>query len=101
MANVHIHRINAQVRALCVCELGVITASRDKTIKLWKEVEGQYVVESTYVGHQGYVTAVTYAPPGLLEGFDKGAIVSGILIRSLPLNCGCHLWDLLDSSRCP
>jgi WD40 repeat protein len=66
-----------QVRALCVCDIGLITASRDKTIKVWKEVEGIFEVESTLVGHEGYVTAVAYIPPGLLPGFEHGALVSG------------------------
>ncbi|CAL8462941.1 g2475 [Coccomyxa elongata] len=65
------------VRALCACDLGLITASRDKTIKLWREVDGKYEVETTFVGHQGYVTAVAYIAPGLLPGLDHGAIVSG------------------------
>ena len=65
------------MRALCVCDIGLITASRDKTIKVWKEVEGIFEVESTLVGHEGYVTAVAYIPPGLLPGFENGALVSG------------------------
>lgn len=75
---VFIGNMNLQVRALCVCELGLFTASRDKTIKLWKEVEGHFVVESTFIGHQGYVTAVIYVPPGVFKDFSNGAIVSGI-----------------------
>lgn len=58
-------------------DIGLLTASRDKTIKLWRETENQYVEDSTYVGHESYVTALAYIPAGLLPGFDHGAIVSG------------------------
>eukprot|EP00983_Pelagomonas_calceolata_P128555 1161522-Pelagomonas_calceolata.AAC.4 len=31
----HTRTCNAQVRGVLVCELGIVTASRDKTIKIW------------------------------------------------------------------
>lgn len=80
------------MRSLCVCELGLITASRDKTIKLWREVDGKYEVETTFVGHQSYVTAVAYIAPGLLPGLDNGAIVSG-----MPLACISEVRILLPN----
>lgn len=73
----------SQVRALCVCDLGLVTASRDRTLKLWKEDAGQYTLHSTFAGHQSYVTAVAYLPPGLAAGFPAGAIVSGDASTSL------------------
>lgn len=41
-------------------------------------MEGKYEVETTFVGHQGYVTAVAYIPPALMPGLEHGAIVSGM-----------------------
>jgi hypothetical protein len=40
-----------QVRACMGCELGVITASRDKTVKLWQEGKQahEYSCVTTYV----------------------------------------------------
>ena len=66
-----------QVRSLLVCDLGLLTGSRDKTIKLWKKVADGYEVDNTYVGHESYVTALQYVPAGLLPEFPAGAIVSG------------------------
>ena len=39
-----------QVRGLCVCELGLLTSSRDKTAKLWQEQSANaFTVIKTYV----------------------------------------------------
>lgn len=46
----HCHRAAVQVRALCACELGLWTASRDKTVKLWTEVDQRhFALSSTLV----------------------------------------------------
>ena len=74
-----------QVRSVLVCDVGLLTGSRDKTIKLWKETGDGYVVESTYVGHGSYVTALQYMPAGSLANFPAGAIVSGKGRTPVPL----------------
>lgn len=66
------------MRALLVCELGLFTGSRDRTIKLWKETADGFEAEKTFVGHESYVTALQYIPAGLLAGLPDGAIVSGM-----------------------
>lgn len=77
-----------QVRALCACELGLFTASRDKSVKLWMEgADGKLTVATTYVGHTSYVTAVAYIAPGATPQWPKGALVSGVP--------GCTLSELL------
>ena len=72
-----------QVRALCACELGLFTASRDKSVKLWTEgADGKLSVATTYVGHTSYVTAVAYIAPGATPQWPKGALVSGAPARA-------------------
>ena len=66
------------MRALCACELGLFTASRDKSIKLWTEgADGQLRVAVTFAGHTSYVTALAYITPGAAPQWPKGALVSG------------------------
>ena len=73
------------MRALCACELGLFTASRDKSVKLWTEgADGKLSVATTYVGHTSYVTAVAYIAPGATPQWPKGALVSGALGRASP-----------------
>ncbi|KAK9806981.1 hypothetical protein WJX72_009418 [[Myrmecia] bisecta] len=66
------------VRGLCVCDLGLITGSRDKTVKIWHE-EGpnSFSVVTTLVGHTDFVGPVAYIAPGLAKEFPSGAVVSG------------------------
>ena len=72
-----------QVRALCACELGLFTASRDKSVKLWTEgADGKLAVTTTYVGHTSYVTAVAYIAPGATPQWPRGALVSGAPARA-------------------
>jgi len=67
-----------QVRALCACELGLFTASRDRSVKLWAEgADGRLSVATTFLGHTSYVTAVAYIPPGAHAQWPKGALVTG------------------------
>ena len=75
----------AQVRALLVCDLGLLTGSRDRTIKLWKETADGFQEEYAYVGHESYVTALEYIPASLLVDLPEGAIVSGGSILYTPL----------------
>lgn len=43
-----------QIRVICVCDLGILTGSRDKTIKLWVEGDdGEYTEASMFVSLQG------------------------------------------------
>ena len=63
-----------------MCDLGLLTGSRDKTIKLWKESADGFQEEYAYVGHESYVTALQYIPAGLLANLPEGAIVSGTSI---------------------
>lgn len=70
-----------QVRVVCVCELGILTGSRDNTIKLWTADErGQYSETTTFVGHTDFVTALAYRPaadggPGLIASGSRDATV--------------------------
>lgn len=78
------------MRALCACELGLFTASRDKSIKLWTEgADGQLSMAMTFVGHTSYVTALAYVPCGAAPQWPKGALVSGavaVVLEHTPLN---------------
>ncbi|KAF8055486.1 Plaa [Scenedesmus sp. PABB004] len=73
-----LHGHQEDVRAVAVGDLGVVTSSRDTTIKIWAE-EGPaaFTLLHTLSGHAKYVGAVTYAPPGLLPDMPNGAVVSG------------------------
>jgi hypothetical protein len=67
--------------------LGVATASRDKTLRLWPfaaagaapDAAGAFGEPTVFVGHAHYVTALAWAPPGALAGgaAPAGALVSG------------------------
>ncbi|KAL4428166.1 hypothetical protein ABPG75_002255 [Micractinium tetrahymenae] len=82
------------VRSLAVTPEGVVvTGSRDKTIKLWAQGEdGSYSETTTLVGHTDFVSALTYAPPGVLEGCPAGAVVSGSRDNSV------MVWDLASAA---
>ena len=84
------------MRALLVCELGLFTGSRDRTIKLWKETETGFEVDKTYVGHASYVTALQYIPAGMLIDLPDGALVSGVSslqhIHTFPCLCRTLPW---------
>jgi len=46
------HCVFVQVRGLCICELGLLTSSRDKTAKLWhEESTNVFKAVTTYVRH--------------------------------------------------
>ena len=38
-----------QVRGVITCPLGLVTASRDKTVKIWTQAEDQYVLDKNLV----------------------------------------------------
>lgn len=66
----------AQIRALCWSPLGLLVASRDCTASLWTfdVATGEYVRAATFAGHDGFVTAIGWAP----EGADSpAAVVTG------------------------
>ncbi|PSC75649.1 phospholipase A-2-activating [Micractinium conductrix] len=81
------------VRSLAVTPNGaLLTGSRDKTIKLWREgPDGAFHEESTLVGHTDFVSALAYAPPGVLPGCPGGAVVSG------SRDCTVIVWDLASA----
>ena len=62
---------------------GLATASRDRTLRLWPYVADGAALggdPTVFIGHEHYVTALAYAPPGALAGADaaeRGALVSG------------------------
>jgi WD40 repeat protein len=64
-------------------ELGVATASRDRTLRLWPfsaASPGGFGEPTVFVGHANFVTALAWAPPGALAGAadaSQGALVSG------------------------
>ncbi|PRW44412.1 phospholipase A-2-activating [Chlorella sorokiniana] len=89
-----LHGHEEDVRAVCVTPEGaLLTGSRDKTIKLWREGEdGAYVEDKTLVGHTDFVSAVAYAAPGLLEGCPGGAVVSGSRDTTV------MVWDLQSAT---
>eukprot|EP00884_Botryococcus_braunii_P012567 jgi/Botrbrau1/21310/Bobra.0184s0021.1 len=63
-------------RAVIVCDIGIVTASRDKTIKIWTEAaDGTFTCTKT----TGYVTALAY---------KDGELVSGSADQSV------FVWDL-------
>ncbi|KAG2485913.1 hypothetical protein HYH03_015357 [Edaphochlamys debaryana] len=81
------------VRGVAVCPLGILTASRDKTAKLWTEAaDGGYSCSHTYVGHTDFVVAVLYVPPGVSEDYPTGAIVTGSRDASV------RVWDPASAS---
>lgn len=53
-----------QVRGICVAELGIITGSRDKTVRVWAEgsTPSEYTCVSTLAGHTDFVVPVAYIP---------------------------------------
>lgn len=84
------------VRAVSCCDLGVLTASRDKTIRLWAEDGGEdhgFHMVSTLVGHTDFVTCVLYIPSGASSDYPNGAIVSGSRDTTVrvwdPATCAC------------
>ncbi|PNW78780.1 hypothetical protein CHLRE_09g389912v5 [Chlamydomonas reinhardtii] len=77
------------VRGVVVCPLGVLTGSRDKTVKVWApdEATGSYSLVQTLVGHTDFVVAVLYVPPGANDDYPAGAIVSGSRDKTV------RVWD--------
>ena len=54
-----------QVRAVISCPIGLVTASRDKTIRIWTEAEGHYSLDKSLVTARGPI-AVNHLPVSLL-----------------------------------
>eukprot|EP00775_Hariotina_reticulata_P003509 gene3509-3779_t len=81
------------VRAVCVGDIGVVTSSRDTTIKVWAE-EGptSYSLVHTLSGHSKYVGAVAYAEPKLLPDMANGAIISGCFDATV------GVWDVVTAT---
>mmetsp|Transcript_16702 Transcript_16702/g.36120 ORF Transcript_16702/g.36120 Transcript_16702/m.36120 type:complete len:835 (+) Transcript_16702:62-2566(+) len=76
------------VRGVLSCDLGILTSSRDKTLKLWvEESDKSYTLLNTMVGHTDYAGPLAYMTPGLSAGFPQGAVVSGSRDKSV------ILWD--------
>eukprot|EP00878_Enallax_costatus_P020811 GHUV01022011.1.p1 GENE.GHUV01022011.1~~GHUV01022011.1.p1 ORF type:complete len:131 (+),score=25.20 GHUV01022011.1:117-509(+) len=84
-----LHGHEEDVRSVCVGEIGIVTSSRDTTVKIWAEESATaYSLLHTLTGHSKYVGAVAYAPPGFLVGFPNGAIISGSFDGTLVM------WDV-------
>lgn len=63
---------------MCTTPLGIVTASRDKTIKIWKtNDDGTYGLSLTLAGHTDFVTALSYIPPGKVQLLPNGGLLSG------------------------
>ena len=91
---------------MITCPLGVITASRDKTVRVWNESrDKQFQLDKSLVsefhhemalfsrqltdtlvvsqiGHKSYVAPLAYIPEGVMPELPKGGIVSGEYLRS-------------------
>mmetsp|Transcript_2177 Transcript_2177/g.5525 ORF Transcript_2177/g.5525 Transcript_2177/m.5525 type:complete len:870 (-) Transcript_2177:299-2908(-) len=66
------------VRGVMSCELGIVTASRDKTVKLWVEDSPTSLhCLTTFVGHTDYVGALAFIPVGGSPDLTSPAIISG------------------------
>eukprot|EP00899_Mesostigma_viride_P019018 jgi/Mesvir1/27117/Mv20795-RA.2 len=69
------------VRGVCVSSDGAIaTASRDKTVRIWREDEqqgGAICLAKTLVGHSHFAITSAWIPPGLIRAFPNGALASG------------------------
>ncbi|KAL0051183.1 hypothetical protein WJX82_003205 [Trebouxia sp. C0006] len=66
------------VRGVITSPLGVITASRDKTVRVWKESQDkQFLLDKSLVGHKSYVAPLAYIPGELMSNLPHGGIVSG------------------------
>jgi hypothetical protein len=67
-----------QVRGVAACDVGLLTGSRDRTVKVWAP-EGAHCFTAvrTLTGNTGFVGPVAYAPPGLMPNAPNGAVISG------------------------
>eukprot|EP00210_Caulerpa_lentillifera_P003129 g2989.t1 len=72
------------VRGLCVCPLGIISGSRDKTVRIWIESsESEFILEKTLLGHEDFVVPVMWLPPGVIEDFPNGTLAPGSKDRTV------------------
>lgn len=66
----------SDVKSICSAgSLGVISGSRDKSVKFWRTNGPNEFLLSSTVQHSSYVNCVAYVPPS--EIFNDGLIVSG------------------------
>lgn len=72
------HPTKQQVRGVAACDVGLLTGSRDRTVKVWAP-EGAHCFTAvrTLTGNAGFVGPVAYAPPGLMPNAPNGAVISG------------------------
>jgi WD40 repeat protein len=69
------------------------TASRDKTVKVWK-AEGslEFAPMATLVGHQHFATAVAWMPASADPQFPAGTFVSGSRDKKV------IVWDIVSGT---
>lgn len=72
-----LHGHSGDVRCIAIAkENYILSASRDKTTKLWiPDGNNGYVNSVTYTGHSSYVSSVCWLPP--CEEFPDGLVVTG------------------------
>lgn len=58
-------------------ELGILTSSRDKTAKIWKEQGRDFVEDSTLVGHTDFVVPISSTPSGTILEVPNGGVLTG------------------------
>lgn len=80
------------VRAVCPLGSGFLTASRDKTAKLWVEQDAHaFDNPTTLNGHSDYVTAVACIPPHMSASTPDGAFVTGSRDKTV------IIWDIASA----
>ncbi|GAX81885.1 hypothetical protein CEUSTIGMA_g9313.t1 [Chlamydomonas eustigma] len=66
------------VRGCMSCDVGIVTASRDKTIKIWiEEGANSYLNMTTLIGHKDFVGPLAFISHNTLPSFPAGAVISG------------------------
>ena len=76
----------ADVRAIAILPPGrIVSASRDRTIRMWTATGRSYVQTGTFSGHSHFVNALACVGPS--EAYTQGLIVSGSMDKTV------MVWD--------